>query len=201
MISRKLPNVLKIIGDNLTQDQIPYSLIGALALGLYGLPRYTGDIDLLTEGRCWPRISPIMERLGYICYQKTGSFAQFDSELGVLGKIDFMFVNTPDGKDILERSILFRDELLGNHPVIQPTDYIILKLMAIANNPERSPEDEGDIITVLKLYKNHLIPKDFDILDREKVYLFAERFGLRTQVEEFFRKVFDVSGKPGDFEL
>lgn len=72
------------------QEQIPYSLIGALALSLYGLPRFTADIDLLTKGRFWPQISPIMKKLGYTCYQKTASFAQFDSEMGVLGKIDFM---------------------------------------------------------------------------------------------------------------
>jgi len=50
MSSKKLTNVLKIVADNLTQEQIPYSLIGALALGLYGLPRFTADIALLTEG-------------------------------------------------------------------------------------------------------------------------------------------------------
>lgn len=201
MISRKLPNVLKTIADNLTRGQIPYSLIGALALGLYGLPRFTGDIDLLTEGRYWTLISPIMEKLGYTCYQKTGSFAQFDSELGVLGKIDFMFVTTPDGKDILKRSIIMRDELLGIHPVIQPTDYLILKLMAIANNPDRSPKDEADILDVLKLYKNDLIPKNFKAPAKNRVYLFADRFGLRIKIEKYFGKVFDVSDKPGGFQL
>lgn len=45
MIPRKLPGVLQIIADNFTQNQIPYSLIGALALGLYGLPRYTANPD------------------------------------------------------------------------------------------------------------------------------------------------------------
>ena len=36
--------------------------------------------------------------IGIEFVQKTESFAQFDSELGVLGKIDFIFVNTPKGK-------------------------------------------------------------------------------------------------------
>lgn len=144
---------------------------------------------------------PDYGKMGYTCYQKTGSFAQFDSELGVLGKIDFMFVTTPDGKDILKRSIIIRDELLGIHPVIQPTDYLILKLMAIANNPGRSPKDEADILDVLKLYKNDLIPKNFKPLDKNRVYLFADRFGLRIKIEEYFGKVFDASDKPGGFQL
>ncbi|MFH1673427.1 MAG: hypothetical protein ABIF87_08390 [Pseudomonadota bacterium] len=198
---KKLTNVLKIITDSLMQEQIPYSLIGALALSLYGLPRFTADIDLLTEARFWSRISLIMEKLGYTCYQKTESFVQFDSEMGVLGKIDFMFVDTPEGKDILKRSILAGDELIGTYHVIQPTDYIVLKLMAIANNPDRSQKDEGDILAVMNLYKNRLIPENFEPLDMDRVYLFAEKFGQKKNVRRYFDEIFGVSDKPGDFGL
>lgn len=201
MISQKLPKVLQIIADNLTQEHIPYSLIGAFALSLYGLPKFTADIDLLTEGRFWPLVSSIMERLGYRCFQETKSFAQFDSELGVYGQVDFMFVNTPEGRDILQRSIVFKDELLGDHPVIQPTDYIILKLMAIANNPERLSKDEGDILDVLKLYREGLIPGIFGELDKEMILIFAKRFGQIERVESLFDKTFRNSNKPERFEL
>ena len=201
MSSKKLTNILKIITDNLMQEQIPCSLIGALALGLYGLPRFTADIDLLVEGRFWSRISLIMEKLGYTCYQKTDSFAQFDSEMGVLGKIDFMFVNTSEGKDILKRSIITGDELIGTYPVIQPTDYIILKLMAIANNPDRSQKDEGDILAIMNLYKNRLISEDFEPLDMDRVYLFAEKFGQKEKAQRYFDEIFGVSDKPGNFGL
>ena len=65
MTSQKLPSILKIMTDNLTKDQVPYALIGALALSLYGLPRFTADIDLLTEGRFWSFIYGTKERMGY----------------------------------------------------------------------------------------------------------------------------------------
>ncbi|MFH1481845.1 MAG: hypothetical protein ABIG67_11290 [Pseudomonadota bacterium] len=201
MISQKLPRVLQIIADNLREEDIPYALIGAFALSLYGLPKYTADIDLLTEGRYGSLISQIMERLGYTCFQKTKSFAQFDSELGIYGKIDFMFVNTPEGRDVLKRSIVMQDELLGDHPVIQPTDYIILKLMAIANNPERGSKDEWDILDVLKLHEEGLIPEIFGRLDKERIVLFAERFGQRERVESLFDKLLEGSAKPEKYEL
>lgn len=201
MTSQKLPSMLRIITNNLSENEIPYTLIGAFALNLYGLPMFTADIDLLTEGRFWPMISPVMERLGYTCFHKTKSFAQFDSELGVYGKVDFMFVNTPEGRDILVRSIVIKDELLGEHSIIQPTDYIILKLMAIANNPDRSSKDEGDIIEVLKLSKNGLIPEDFDILNRDRIYFFAERFGLRKRARSLLDKVYSDPGTSGTFGL
>jgi len=63
LVSQKLPRVLKIVADNLIEKDIPYALIGAFAMSLYGLPKFTADIDLLTEGRFQPLISSIMERL------------------------------------------------------------------------------------------------------------------------------------------
>ncbi len=201
MISQKLPKMLNIIADNLKKEHIPYSLIGAFALNLYGLPKFTADIDLLTEGRFWPLISKIMERLGYRCFQKTKSFAQFDSELGVYGKIDFMFVNSPEGKGILNRSVVSKDELLGDHPVVQPTDYIILKLMAIANNPERSSKDEGDILNILKLCKQGLIPGIFNKVDKKLILVFAERFGQVERIESLLGKAFGNADKPEKFDL
>ncbi|MFQ5486739.1 MAG: hypothetical protein ACE5DO_15605 [Desulfobacterales bacterium] len=191
--SQKLTNMLKIISGHLFEHDITYSLIGAFALNLYGLPKYTADIDLLTEGRFWASIKLIMEKLGYRCFQRTTFFAQFDSELGVYGKIDFMFVNTDEGKNILERSALINDDLFGRQPVIQPTDYIILKLMAIANDSGRFPKDEADILDVLKLYQEGLIPDGFERLDNKKVLLFAERFGQRDRAEALFGQ---MGGKP-----
>ncbi|MDF1594165.1 MAG: hypothetical protein P1P89_21865 [Desulfobacterales bacterium] len=123
----KLTNILTIITRNLKQSRIPFAVIGAMALGLYGLPRFTADIDRITERRFWTELQSIMKRLGYTCSQKTDAFAQFESELGVLGYIDYMFVNTPDGSAIIERRVEIKDELMGQYPVVQPTDYLILK--------------------------------------------------------------------------
>ena len=201
MVFQKLPRVLKIVADNLIEKDIPYALIGAFAMSFYGLPKFTADIDLLTDGRFRSLISSMMERLGYTCFQMAKSFAQFDSELGVLGKIDFMFVSTVDGQDILERSIPVKDDLMGDHPVIQPTDFIILKLMAIANNPERISKDEGDILDVLKANKEDLIHEAFGKLDRRRIYLFAEKFGQRERVDSLLEKISSDPSKPEIFEL
>jgi len=187
MESKKLANMLSIISDNLSQEQIPFCLIGAMALGVYGLPRYTSDIDLLTEDNHWPKIAPIMERLGYECYQKTDFFAQFDSEMGIYGKVDFMFVSTQDGRDIIKRSVLIKDEIFGRVPVIQPSDYIVLKLMAIANNPDRSIKDESDLSGFFDLHKINLLSKHFDVLDVDRIMRFAGIFGLEKLIESYLK--------------
>ncbi len=201
MTSKKLVHMLNIISGELNERQIPYALIGALALGLYGSPRFTADIDLLTEYSYCDRIIPMMEKLGYTCFQKTKSFAQFDSELGVLGKIDFMFVSTAEGKDIIKRSALLDDELLGLHHVVQPSDYIGLKLLAIANNPARSFKDDGDIIQLLQVAEKGLLPQAFALPDRERIYYYADRFGQREEIDNIFRKLNDKENPEGSFEL
>jgi hypothetical protein len=199
--TEKLNKVLEIISRNLTQNKIPFAVVGAIALGLYGFPRFTSDIDLITEGRLRPELDSIMEKLGYSCYQKTDVFAQFESELGAMGYIDFMFVNTPDGLDILNRSVLVEDELLGKVPVVQPTDYIILKMMAIANNPDRSIKDKADISTFITLYRNRLLPDYFETLDMSRIYLFADRFGQTKLIDKYFDPASSDDDKNGPFTL
>ena len=201
MSTEKLNKVLEIIARNLTQNKIPFAVIGAIALGLYGLPRFTSDIDLIIEGRLWPEIDSIMDRLGYRCYQKTDAFAQFESELGAMGYIDFMFVNAPDGLDILNRTIVVEDELLGKIPVVQPTDYIILKMMAIANNPDRSIKDEADLSAFIQLYQNRLLPDFFEPLDMERLYLFADRFGQRKLIDKYLDQTQKDENEDGPFTL
>jgi len=187
--------MLSIISNNLSEKQIPFCLIGAMALGIYGLPRYTSDIDLLTEENSWPKIASLMERLGYECYQKTDIFAQFDSELGVYGKVDFMFVSTKDGREIINRSISVKNELFGVIPVIQPSDYVILKLMAIANNPDRSIKDKSDLSGFFDLNKKNLLSKSFDDLDVDRIMLFADRFGMGKLFKKY---ITDTDYFPGE---
>ena len=201
MTSQKLVRMLDIISGELRERKIPYSLIGALALGIYGSPRFTADIDILTENIYSDSIFPLMEKLGYTCFQKTKSFAQFDSELGVYGKIDFMFVSTAEGKDIIKRSTVIDDELLGNHPVIQPVDYIGLKLMAIANNPLRSLKDDGDILQLLQVLKKGLIQPEFELPDRDRIYYYADRFGQRERIDIIFSKLDEKADTTEGFEL
>ncbi len=205
MTSKKLYTVLEILKRNLSEKRIPFALIGGFALGAYGMPRYTADIDLLCHVKHGADISRMMAGLGYHCVQKTDSFAQFNSDFGVLGKIDFMFVATADGEKILRESILVDDELLGTTPVVQPTDYVILKLMAIANNPERSAKDEADIATFFQLSHGDLLPEGFKPLDGEKILLFAERFRKRDLIERYMERYMGgspgVNGNSGEFGL
>lgn len=185
MTPPKLKKTLGVIIENLKHAEIPVAVIGALALGSYGLPRFTADIDLLTAGRFWGRVEPVMNRLGYTCFQKTESFAQFDSEMGIYGRADFMFVETGEGEALLGRRHDIRNELSGVTPVIQPTDYLILKMMAVANNPDRALQDEADIALLIDAMQKNALPAEFEPLNAGRLLRFADRFKMKDRVRAF----------------
>ena len=88
MTSPKLKNILGILCRKLSDGSVPHALMGALALALYGLPRYTADIDMLSAHPHRKVIKQIMTEMDFACFRETEIFAQFDSELGVYGKTD-----------------------------------------------------------------------------------------------------------------
>ena len=73
--------------------------------------------------------------------------------------------------------------------------------MAIANNPDRSLKDEGDIFDMLRLSKEDLIPADFDLPDRDRIYYFAKQFGQRKRIERLFNKLDKDPNETEKFKL
>ena len=182
MTASRLQKILSILHKNLSEQRLRHALIGAMALSLYGIPRYTADIDLLAEQKNRNTIKTLMSTLGFECFQDTEAFAQFDSEMGVYGKVDFMFVHTPEGAEILESAVIVEDEYLGPMPVIQPTDYAVLKLMAIANQPDRKYQDIADLQVLLKAEAAGFIPSVFHPVDTTRLLRFAKRFGVAEEL-------------------
>lgn len=182
MTTPKLKHVLSIVCRNLSENQVPHALIGAMAMALYGAPRYTADIDLISDERYRETIKHMMVQLGYNCFQDAGSFAQFDSELGIYGKVDFLFVNTDDGRAIIKKRVFINDDVLGVLPVVQPTDYAVLKLMAIANNPQRTTHDMADMEILFKSAAAGFLISPFEPINSEHLKKYARRFGVLKQL-------------------
>jgi hypothetical protein len=111
----------------LTELGVPHALIGGLAVGLYGHPRATKDVDFLVADQAFERIAPILV------------FRAELSDMARVGVVDFMplppdqpalaaHLRIPDGHEI---------------PVINPEGLIVLKLLA------DRPQDRADIKALL----------------------------------------------------
>lgn len=185
LAQKKLTTMLSILSDRFIEKQIPFCLIGAFALGFYGLSRHTVDIDFMVDANYGDPALEILTGSGYTCFQKTELFAQFDSEYDVFGKVDMMFASTDAGREMIRRSVLLDAELIGRVPVVQPTDYIILKLLAIANDKERLPKDEFDISEFFKGYRTFGISEKFEKIDAKRIYRFAEKFGQTGLIQKY----------------
>jgi hypothetical protein len=79
------------IGETLDEDSIPYAIGGALALGVWGAPRATNDVDLsvFLPRSEMPRILDSLDRAGVITAREQ---APKDAEriglfLGLLGRV------------------------------------------------------------------------------------------------------------------
>ncbi|MBI9085588.1 MAG: hypothetical protein JEZ11_18465 [Desulfobacterales bacterium] len=187
-VGPQIPSILGSISRQLNNHNVPYALIGAMALSIYGLSRYTSDIDLMCDAASWPTISQGMSTIGFECFQKADAFAQFDAEGGILGRIDIMLIETDEGRAMLDRRVVVADELLGSQPVAQPTDFLILKLMSMANNAQREPADRADISAIFRLNDAGMIPRLFEPLDINRLTQFAERFGQRAVLDDCLRR-------------
>jgi len=188
---KKLKRMLGTIAGKLDSRRTPYALIDGFALNMYGIPRYTADLVFMAEQSDREKITANLAKAGFDCRNETEVFARFESEVDFFGRVECMFVRTRDGRDMLDHRMTATDSEIGTLPVVQPTDYIILKLMAIANQPEGSVEDEADIRSVLECYKLNQIPAWCGALDRGRIELFAERFGQKSTVVKLFQAVFE----------
>ena len=66
-VGPKIPSILGSVSRQLNAHHVPYALIGAMAMSLYGFSRYTADIDLISDAACWTAISQSMATLGFEC--------------------------------------------------------------------------------------------------------------------------------------
>ncbi len=201
MTESKLSKMVSILTGRFKERQISFAVIGAMALAAYGVPRFTADIDLLSEIANRALMHSILTEAGFTCFQETEAFAQFDSEMGVYGKVDLMFAITPAGKAILERRIRVSDDLLGSYPVIQPSDYIVLKLMAIANDSSRQVRDEADIVALLKHIRRKDLSDLFEPIQRDRILEFARQFGLEKRMRRFLQDYLDKAPEKNFFVL
>lgn len=112
-----------------------------------------------------------------------------------------MFVSTPAGKAILERRIRVSDELLGDYPVIQPSDYLVLKLMATANDSSRQARDEADIAVLLRHIRRKDLSDPFEPIQRDRILEFARQFGLEKRMRRLFQEYLDKAPEKKFFVL
>ncbi|MBF0557857.1 MAG: hypothetical protein HQL08_03650 [Nitrospirae bacterium] len=152
---------------------VPYAIVGAVAMGFWGVRRDTMDIDFLARSIDREKITAVMKGLGYD-HTVSSTFAdQFVHLIRDMGSVDFLY--TKKEKGIIESSrILMGLDGKAIH-VALPEDIIGMKLESIRNNPKREMKDWADIQSIVEVLA--------DDLDWEKIKDYCKITGREDAYE------------------
>jgi predicted nucleotidyltransferase len=175
---------VKIAGA-LRRASIDFALIGGFALAALKVPRATGDLDFLADGKRADDVDRVMQQLGYEVLHRSHDAANFASRNVRLGRVDFLFAHRAYTKGMLARAVVHR--VFGRHQVkvVEPEDLIGLKVQSSTNNPGRMRLDMNDIARLLDAHPAldlDRVREYFRLFDREAEIeaLLAERQRGRT---------------------
>jgi hypothetical protein len=137
----------------LSEDGIPYALIGAMALNAYGYERVTVDVDLLLTAEGLENFKKRHLGFGYV-QKLPGSKGLRDTENGV--NIDVFLAGEYPG-DRLPKPVAFPDParaaVRGENLALLPLPRLIeLKLASGMTAPHRL-KDLADVIEVIRILK------------------------------------------------
>lgn len=162
-----------LINKYLEKHSIRYCLIGGIAAGYWGEPRYTQDIDFTVVSRTGS-LKELLHQLrkdGFAAKEKGKDQLQVTEKGDLKFQVDFILAETDYQDWLVQRSTPV--PMFGvNVPICSAEDLIILKLIA---NRRR---DLLDIESVLKYQKSRL----------DKVYL--KKWFQFWELEERFQKEF-----------
>ncbi len=163
------------------EQDIQYALIGGLALGSWGVPRATVDIDFLVNRDDMDKVDRIMRGLGYECKYKTENVSQYVSPLKVFGEVDFLHAFRNPSISMLRRAEEKKmfDATLPLK-VLTIEDLIGLKVQAMANDESRKAVDLSDI--------ESLIAQNKDRINWSLIEEYFALFGFDELVTELRRK-------------
>jgi len=154
-----------------------YALIGGYAVGLWGVPRGTVDMDFLVQRDDMAKVHHLMESLGYEVRYTSENVSQYVSPLAIFGEIDFLHAFRDASLAMLTRSVtktLFGDGV--SIQVLLPEDLIGLKVQALSNDQKREAIDLYDVEMLMRLHGKtmdwELVESYFDLF--EQVSLFEE---------------------------
>jgi hypothetical protein len=172
---------LRRIAGRLDALEIPYAVVGGMALFRHGLRRFTEDVDLLVTKSDLKRIHDELEGLGYLRLHKNSKHLR-DTELGV--RIEFLIAGDYPG-DGKKKPIAFPDPSAvsfvaeGIH-YIQLPQLVELKLASGMTGAGRLK----DLADVQELIKVSDLPIEF-----------ADR--LDPSVRDTFKELWDGAQSPG----
>jgi len=139
---------------------LPFLVIGGLAINLYGYSRETADLDLLICSNQRSQWIELFSRLDFTVYHDGGNFIQLSSTEQAAWPVDLMLVQ---GKTFHPMFAASREvDLYGTHPRVPSLEHLLaLKLHALKNTRlNRFLKDFLDVENLLRINKLEIKSED-----------------------------------------
>jgi len=128
-----------------------FALAGGVALAVYGNPRLTLDLEIVTEGDAQEALVPWLESAGYATLYRSTGFSNHRHASREWGRVDFIYI-----RDETASKLFAGVEVVpgpGGRPVPVPRKehLIAMKVQAMKNDPTRTLQEMADVAFLLRL--------------------------------------------------
>lgn len=171
-IFEHLQHIARIVNEG----QLDFALIGGLALGAYGVQRFTNDIDFLIDGTERLRLKQLLLKNSFELFSESSEVLQFSGPIA----LDVLCANRPISLAMLRDAKIYKGLSLK---VVGAEQIIGLKIQAYCNDPKRELRDKADIAALIQANRT---------LDWIKIKEYADIFN-QWSVLENLRQIYGES--------
>lgn len=168
----QLRKTLDDVAGMLRNLNVPFALIGAMALSEHNHARATQDIDFMIPEESVATVMAGMAALGYTVFFQSENVLQLQGP----GSVDFLIARRPISRAMLANA---KAGPKTHVPCVSAEDIIGLKMQAYKNDPKRELQDKADIQALIE--KNGL--------DWDKVKYYADHFQEWPFIEDLRKRV------------
>lgn len=127
------------------------ALVGGVAMAAYGLARTTLDLDLVTDAAAQAELVEFLEGKGYQTLHRSPGYSNHLSPDPALGRVDFLYVAGATAARVFAAMRSLPGPGGSAVSVVSPEHLAAMKILALANDPAREPQDLADLRFLLRL--------------------------------------------------
>lgn len=150
-----------------------FALVGGVALAVYGNPRLTLDLDIVTEVDAQEALVAWMESSGYATLYRSVGFSNHLHASPEWGRVDFIYVRDETAARLFAGVAVAPGPAGRPVPVPRKEHLIAMKVQAMKNDPTRTLQEMSDVGYLLEL----------DGTDRDEAREYFAKAGLLERWE------------------
>ena len=150
-----LIDTVKRVLETLEKNQVPYAVIGGLAVSHHAVPRLTHDVDLIVPAEVMGQIRTLFAG----CYQRGTAVVEVYDMDGT--RVDFLPAKLRFEREALAKAV---PGIIGNISarIVAVRDLLLLKMFAAGSRPVLGDrkQDEADITRLLEMNNASITAED-----------------------------------------